>query len=185
MALTIIGVFAAVVLIIAGWAVVTYNKLVRLSNMKDEAWSGMDVQLRRRFDLVPNLVETVKGYSQHEHITLQKVIEARSAITSTSSPGARIEAENALTSTLRSLFAVAEAYPELKANTNFMKLQDELSALEGDLQLSRRYYNGSVRDFNNAIQIFPNVLISRSLGYSESPFFQAEEEAKAPVQVKF
>jgi LemA protein len=185
MTFTTIGVFAAVILILAGWAAVTYNKLVRLSNMKDEAWSGMDVQLKRRSDLVPNLVETVKGYSQYEQSTLQKVVEARSAITATSSPGDRIEAENALTSTLRSLFAVAEAYPELKANTSFTKLQDELSAIEGDLQLSRRYYNGSVRDFNSAIQVFPNVLISRSLGYKESPFFQAEEEAKAPVQVKF
>ncbi|MDR3254401.1 MAG: LemA family protein [Synergistaceae bacterium] len=185
MAATVLAVFTAIILIGLAWAITTYNKLVRLSNMKDEAWSGMDVQLRRRFDLVPNLVETVKGYSKHEQETLQKVIEARSAITSSSSPGARLDAENALTSTLRSLFAVAEAYPELKANTNFMKLQEELSSIESDLQMARRYYNGSVRDFNTTIQSFPNVLISRTLGYCESPFFQAEEDAKAPVKVQF
>ncbi|MDR3230836.1 MAG: LemA family protein [Synergistaceae bacterium] len=176
--------FAAIILMATGWGIATYNRLVSLSNLKDEAWSGVDVQLRRRFDLVPNLVETVKGYSRHEQSTFQKVIDARSAITASQLPGVRFEAENALASTLRNLFALAEAYPDLKANTNFLKLQDELSSIENDLQMSRRYYNGSVREFNSAIQAFPNILLSRRLGYNESPFFQTEDETRAPVQVK-
>jgi LemA protein len=181
-ALAVIAIIAIVVLL---WTISTYNGLVRLFNLKDEAWSGMDVQLRRRYDLVPNLVETVKGYSVHEQSTLQKVTEARSAIAGSTTQTARIDAENTLTSTLRSLFAVAEAYPELKANENFLHLQKELASLENDLQLARRYYNGAVRNFNNAIQVFPAVLISRKLGYSPSPFFQTDNESKAPVQVKF
>ncbi|MDR1873911.1 MAG: LemA family protein [Synergistaceae bacterium] len=181
-ALAVIAILAIIVLL---WAIATYNGLVRLFNLRDEAWSGVDVQLRRRFDLVPNLVETVKGYSIHEQNTLQKVTEARSAIAGASTPGTRIDAENALTSTLHSLFAVSEACPELKANTNFLRLQSELSSLENDLQLARRYYNGAVRNFNSAIQVFPAVLVSRRLGYSPSPFFQTDSESKAPVQVKF
>lgn len=167
------------------WGVSIYNRLVRLNNLKEEAWSGMDVQLKRRFDLVPNLVETVRGSAQYEASTLEKVTQARSAVTVASTPGERIEAENALTTTLRSLFAVAESYPDLKANAQFESLQRELSSLENDIQMARRYYNGTVRDFNSAIQTFPAVLISRRLGYSEAHFFVAEDEAKNPVQVKF
>jgi LemA protein len=183
--LVVLLLVALAVLGVAAWGIGTYNKLVRLSNLKDEAWSGVDVQLKRRFDLVPNLVETVKGYSLHEKETLQKVIEARSAVSATTTQNSRIEAENALSSTLRSLFAVVESYPDLKANENFSKLQDELSSLENDLQLARRYYNGSVRDFNSLIQSFPAVLISRRLGYGESPFFSTNDESREPVQVKF
>jgi LemA protein len=183
--LTVLIVIAVILSGVLAWGINIYNALVRLSNLKDEAWSGMDVQLKRRFDLVPNLVETVKGYSLHEQNTLQKVVEARVAISSATTQGSRIEAENVLTSTLRSLFAVTEAYPDLKANVNFSQLQTELSSLENDLQLARRYYNGSVRDFNSAIQTFPAVLISRKLGYSESPFFSTDEESREPVHVKF
>ncbi len=179
------GVIVLVIVVVFLWAVGIYNKLVRLSNMKDEAWSGVDVQLKRRFDLVPNLVETVKGYAKHEEGTLQKVVEARAAIGQAKTDGQRIEAENYLTSTLRSLFAVVEAYPELKANHNFTELQRELSSLENDIQMARRYYNGTVREFNNAIQTFPAVLISRQLGYSEAAFFSTDEESREPVKVRF
>ncbi|MDR3333119.1 MAG: LemA family protein [Synergistaceae bacterium] len=177
-----IAVVAALLLL---WGIKVYNGLVHRFNLKAEAWSGVDVQLRRRFDLVPNLVETVKGYASHEQGTLQKVVEARSAISSTTTQDARIDAENALSSTLRSLFAVAEAYPELKANSNFAQLQSELSSLENELQLARRYYNGAVREFNSAIQVFPSILISRRLGYEEAPFFSTDEESKEPVKVTF
>lgn len=167
------------------WGVAVYNRLVRLSNLKDEAWSGVDVQLKRRFDLVPNLVETVKGYASHEQDTFRGVTEARAAVSAAPTQAARMEAENVLTSTLGRLFAVAESYPELKANENFAELQRELSNLENELQMARRYYNGTVREFNAAIQLFPAVLISRSLGYKEAEFFSAEEEARSTPQVEF
>lgn len=183
--ISIIVTIAVVAIVILLWGIKVYNGLVQLSNVKDEAWSGMDVQLKRRFDLVPNLVETVKGYAKHEEGTLEKVVAARSAISGAATQGDRIEAENNLTSTLRTLFAVAEAYPDLKANENFKELQGQLSTLENEIQMARRYYNGTVRDFNTAIQTFPSVLISRRLGYKEAPFFEAEEAAREAVQVKF
>ena len=181
----VLGIIVVVIIALVLWGVGVYNRLVRLFNLKEEAWSGVDVQLKRRFDLVPNLVETVKGYAKHEQGTLEKVIQARSAVTSAASTEGRIEAENALTSTLRSLFAVAESYPDLKANANFSELQRELSSLENEIQMARRYYNGTVREFNSTIQTFPAVLISRQLGYKEAPYFSTDEESRAPVQVKF
>ncbi len=186
MSTTAILVTIAVVVIVALlWVIKVYNGLVRLSNLKNEAWSGVDVQLKRRYDLVPNLVEAVKGYAKHEAATLERVIAARGAITSAPTPDARIEAENVLTSTLRSLFAVAESYPDLKANQNYTILQGELSSLENEIQMARRYYNGTVRDYNTAIQTFPAVIVSRRLGYKEAPFFETEEESRAPVKVAF
>lgn len=180
-----LGIIVFFVAAILFWVISVYNRLVRLSNLKDEAWSGVDVQLKRRFDLVPNLVETVKGYATHEKATLQKVTEARAAISSAGTQGDRMEAENMLTSTLRSLFAVAEAYPELKANVNFTELQRELSSLENEIQMARRYYNGTVREFNSSIQMFPAVMISRKLGYSEAPFFATDEESRTSPSVSF
>ena len=180
-----LGILLGLIVIVAFWAVSVYNRLVRLFNLKEEGWSGIDVQLKRRFDLVPNLVETVKGYATHEKETLQRVVEARAAITRAGNPGERIEAENALTSTLRSLFAVAESYPELKANVNFLELQKEISSLENDLQMARRYYNGTVRDYNTAIQGFPAVMIARKLGYSEAPYFTTDDESRSAPKVSF
>ena len=177
--------FAVIAILILLWGIKIYNGLVRLSNMKDAAWSGVDVQLKRRSDLVPNLVETVKGCAAHEQNAIQAVIEARSAVASAGAQRDRIEAENALSSTLRSLFAAAENHPALKANEAFGSLRGELSSLENELQMARCYYNGTVRDFNSAIHRFPNVLISRRLGYGESPFYGIDEESRAPVQVKF
>lgn len=176
---------AVIVILVLLWVIKIYNKLVQLSNLKNEAWSGVDVQLKRRFDVVPNLVETVKGYANHEKETLDRVISARSAISAASSTDDRIQAENMLTSTLRSLFAVAEAYPDLKANTNFLELQRELSSLENEIQMARRYYNGTVREYNTAIQVFPAVMISAKLGYQAAPFFEVEGEAREAVAVKF
>lgn len=182
-----IGIGILVVAAVLGlWLMGTYNSLVRLRNLMQEGWSGIDVQLKRRFDLVPNLVETVKGYAAHEKETLQNVTNARAAVSNAGNdPAARMQAENMLTGTLRSLFAVAENYPDLKANTNFMQLQEQLSSLEDELQMARRYYNGTVRNLNTAIQKFPAVLIARQFGFNEAPFFEAEEEAKAAPKVSF
>lgn len=181
----VFAVLLALIVIAIVWGIAVYNRLVRLSNLKDEGWSGIDVQLKRRFDLIPNLVEMVKGYAAHEKETLQRVVDARAAITRADKPGERIQAENMLTSTLRSLFAVAESYPDLKANVNFLELQKDISGLENDIQMARRYYNGAVREFNTAIQAFPAVLISRSLGYVEVPFFSTDEDSRAAPKVSF
>lgn len=176
----------AVVAIIGIWLMTVYNGLVKLRNMMQEGWSGIDVQLKRRFDLIPNLVETVKGYASHEKETLQNITQARSAITNAGSDTeARLEAENALTGTLRSLFAVAESYPDLKANQNFLNLQEQLSEIENSLQMARRYYNGTVRNFNTMIQRFPAVIIARQLGFNEAPFFETEEETRQTPKVSF
>ena len=175
-----------IAVVIGGWLMMTYNGLVNLRNMMQEGWSGIDVQLKRRFDLIPNLVETVKGYAAHEKETLQNVTEARTAVTNAGSDTeARLQAENMLTGTLRTLFAVAESYPDLKANTNFLQLQEQLANIENDLQMARRYYNGTVRNLNNGIQKFPAVLIARSFGFKEATFFQVEEEAKQTPKVSF
>ena len=156
----------------------TYNSLVKLRNLMQEGWSGIDVQLKRRSDLIPNLVETVKGYASHEKETLQGVTNARAAVMQAGNdPEARLKAENTLTETLRSL-AVAENYPELKANTNFLDLQQQLGTIENEIQMSRRYYNGTARNLNTAIQRFPAVLIARQFGFKEAPYFEAEEEAR-------
>ncbi|MDO4987973.1 MAG: LemA family protein [Synergistes sp.] len=181
-----IWIVLAVVAVVALWLMVTYNGLVKLRNMAQEAWSGIDVQLKRRSDLVPNIVETVKGYAKHERETLDSVTQARTAVTNAGSdPAQRMQAENMLTGALRSLFAVAEAYPELKANTNFLQLQQELSKIEDEIQMSRRYYNGSARNLNNAVQQFPANLVSGAFGFSAMPYFEAAEAERVVPKVSF
>lgn len=176
----------AIVAVIGIWLMAVYNGLVKLRNFMQEGWSGIDVQLKRRFDLIPNLVETVKGYATHEQQTLQNVIKARSEVTiAGNDPEARLKAENTLSGTLRSLFAVAEGYPDLKANQNFLSLQEQLSEIEDALQMARRYYNGTVRNLNTAVQRFPAVLIARHMGFKEAPFFEAEEDSKQAPKVSF
>ncbi|MFA6429044.1 MAG: LemA family protein [Patescibacteria group bacterium] len=173
------------VVLIAGWFVLTYNGLIRLRNQTQEAWSDIDVQLKRRYDLIPNLVNTVKGYATHESGVFEKVTLARSAAMGAQSPEAKAQAENALAGTLKSLFAVAEAYPELKSNVNFLKLQDELSDTENKVQASRRFYNGNVRDFNTKLQVFPTNLIGNMLGFKAYEFFEignAQERETPNVQ---
>lgn len=184
--MNVLLVILGLAVVVGLWFMSAYNRLVKLRNMKDEGWSGIDVQLKRRFDLIPNLIETVKGYAAHEQDTLQKTIAARSAITSAGDDTeARLKAENALTGTLRSLFALAEQYPDLKANTNFMHLQQQLSQIEDELQMSRRYYNGTARNLNNAAEQFPGVIVANMTGFKKAPYFEAAEGDRATPQVNF
>ncbi len=163
-----------------------YNSLVRLRNTADQSWSDIDVQLKRRHDLVPNLVETVKGYAAHERGTFEKVVQARNAAMQATSPADKAQAENALQATLRSLFALAENYPELKANQNFIELQKELSNIEEQIQLSRRYYNAVVRDLNTKIESVPSNIVANMYGFKKKEYFELDstEERRAP-EVKF
>lgn len=181
----IVYIVLAVVVIVAGWLIATYNRLITLRNRTQEAWSDIDVQLKRRHDLIPNLVETVKGYASHEKELFENVAEARANAVSAESPKEQAQAENALTSTLKTLFAVAENYPELRASENFAKLQDELSDTENKIQAARRFYNGNVRDFNTKIEIFPNNLIANMLGFKKYEFFEIEQMEKENPEVKF
>jgi LemA protein len=178
-------VILGIVILAVLWAVGIYNGLIRLKNRVDEAWSDIDVQLKRRYDLIPNLVNTVKGYASHEKEVFEKVTEARTKAMGAQSAGDKAQAENALSQTLKSLFAVAEAYPDLKANQNFLELQRELTDTEDKVQASRRFYNGNVRDFNTKIQVFPNNIFAGMLGFSAREFFEAAGEEKEPVKVEF
>ena len=170
---------------IAVWLVGVYNGLIKLRNRVDEAWSDISVQLKRRHDLIPNLVRTVKGYATHEKELFTKVTEARAQAISAKTPGEQAQAENALSGTLKSLFAVSENYPELKANQNFLELQRELTDTEDKIQASRRFYNGNVRDFNTKTQVFPNNLVAGMLKFKDYEFFEIEEGEKENVKVEF
>lgn len=171
------------------WLWSTYNSLVRLNVRVDEAWSDITVQLKRRADLIPNLVDTVKGYASHESQTFEKVTVARAATINASDAASMEQADNMLTGALKSLFAVAEAYPDLKASTNFLQLQGELSDTENKIMASRRFYNAGVRDFNALILQFPQNLFARNLGFSKRDFFEVEETERVtfnqPPQVNF
>jgi LemA protein len=176
-----IGIVAVILLYVMG----AYNSLVKLRNMVEEGWSGIDVQLKRRYDLIPNLVETVKGYAAHESKVLEDVIKARSSAMNTSGIEDKAQAENMLSGTLKSLFALSENYPDLKANTNFLSLQESLGEVEEKLQLARRYYNGTVRDYNIRCETFPSVLIANSFGFEKRSFFEINEAERENVKVKF
>lgn len=181
-----IGVLLLVALIVVGAVIAIYNRLVLLRNRVDNAWSQIDVQLRRRYDLIPNLVETVKGYAAHEAGTLEKVTQARNAAMSASTVAEHGQAENMLTSTLRSLFAVAEAYPDLKANQNFLALQEELSGTESKIAYARQFYNDSVMTLNTAIQSFPNNILAGMFNFTPREYFELEvAAAREPVKVEF
>jgi LemA protein len=164
------------------YVVSLYNQLVKLRNGSESAWSDIDVQLKRRYELIPNLVETVKGYAQHEQSTFQEVTKARSQAMQASGPEAKAQAEGNLSRVLKSLFAVAEAYPELRANQNFLSLQEELSSLENAIQNARRYYNAVVRDLNTRCEAFPSNLIASRFGFEKKEYFELEapEERTAP-----
>ncbi|MCX7828505.1 MAG: LemA family protein [Thermanaerothrix sp.] len=166
------------VVVLCIWFLSIYNRFVKLKNMVDEAWSGVDVQLKRRWDLVGNLVETVKGYASHEKEVFEEVARLRNQMNSASSVSERAQVENGLTQTLRSLFAVAEAYPQLRASENFSELQRTLGELEDQIQLARRYYNGTVRDYNIMVDSFPSLIVARSMGYSKRDFFQLEDPSE-------
>ena len=167
------------------FVVAVYNGLIRLKNKCEEGWADIDTQLKRRYDLIPNLVETVKGYASHESGTLEKVVEARTAAMAAKSFEEKEKAENVLTGALKTIFALAEQYPDLKANQNFLDLQKTLAEIEEHIQLSRRYYNATVRDFNIKIEVFPNNLIASPLGFSKKEFFEATEEEKKNIKVDF
>lgn len=178
----------AVAILVVVWFVLLYNRFVRLTNRTEEAWSDIDVQLKRRYDLIPNLVETVKGYAQHEAGTLQKVTEARTKAMGAHTVAEHAQAENMLTDALKSLFAVSEAYPDLKANSNFVELQRELSDTENKIQAARRFYNGVVQELQNALEMFPSNIIGSMFGFKTREFFQlgeGEAAARQPVAVKF
>lgn len=180
--LLIIG---AIVLLVGGWLISTYNGLVKLRNMVQNSWAQIDVQLKRRFDLVPNLVESVKGYASHEKEVFEKVTQARAMIQSAQSLEQRQQAENVLTGTLRSLFAVAEAYPQLQANQNFMELQKELSDLEAKIAFARQFYNDTTMKYNTETQSFPTNILAGMFGFAAMPYFQVDEGQRQAVQVKF
>ena len=175
----------AIVVLLAIWFIASYNGLVRLRNRIDSAWSQIGVQLERRHDLIPNLVETVKGYAAHERGTLEGVVQARNAAIQAKSAGPeeQAQAENVLTGALRQLFALAEAYPDLKASTNFLDLQTQLRDTEDKIAVSRQVYNDTVLTFNNAIQVFPAVLVAGALGFTKRDFFEVEDAADREVPV--
>ena len=180
----VIIVVAGVLLLLILWVAFMYNALVRGRNHCDEAWSGIDTELKRRYDLIPNLVSTVKGYAAHERETLERVTQARNAaVASQGSPASQAKDENVLVDSLKRLLAVVESYPDLKANQNFLKLQQELVNTEDRIQRARRFYNGNVRDYNNRVQVIPSALIARPSGFKEREFFEIESavERQAPV----
>lgn len=182
----IFGVFLIVIAVVTAYVVLAYNGLVTLKNRTEEAWSDIDVQMKRRYDLIPNLVNTVKGYAAHEQTAFEKVTEARAQAMSATGVVDKGQAENMLTGALKSVFAIAEAYPDLKANQNFLELQQELSDTENKIQASRRFYNGNVRDLNTKIETFPSNFIANMFNFGKREFFElTEEAAKEPVAVQF
>lgn len=176
----------AVVVVLVLYVISIYNGLVRKRNQVDNAWSQIDVQLKRRLDLIPNLVETVKGYAAHEKSTLEAVINARNAaLAAPANPASQAAADNVLTGALRQLFALSEAYPDLKANQNFLALQEELTATEGRVAYARQFYNDSVLSYNNKLQVFPAVIIAGMFHFEKREFFEAEEAAREVPKVQF
>ena len=175
----------AVVVLLVLYAVFAYNGLVRLRNRIDNAWSQIDVQLRRRYDLIPNLVETVKGYAAHERQTFESVTNARANAINAQGVAQQAQAENQITSALKSLFAVAEAYPDLKANQNFLALQEELTATEGRIAYARQFYNDEVLKLNTRIQSFPANLLANAFGFHPREYFEADDTSRGPVSVQF
>ncbi len=178
-------IFVGVLVVLGVIIIVIYNGLIRSKNQVEEAWSDINVQLKRRYDLIPNLISTVKGYAAHEKDLFEKVTQARMAAIGARDPKEQAEAENMLSGTLKSLFAVAENYPELKANQNFLELQRELSDTENKIQSARRFYNSNVRDFNTKIQVFPTNFFAKLLGFKAYEFFEIEEGEKENVKVEF
>src|ERR1700690_797525 len=184
----IIYIIIAVVVVLVVWAIVVFNHFVTLTNRVKEAWSDIDVQFKRRYDLIPNLVETVKGYAAHESGVFQNVTEMRTRAMNATAPADKAQAENMLSGALKSLFAVSENYPKLKANENFLELQRQLEDTENKLQAARRFYNSVVQDINTALQSFPSNLIGNAFGFTPRDFFQLDQSdaaAKEPVKVQF
>ena len=176
----------AILLVLTLWSITSFNNLVKLSQLLKEGWSGIDVQLKRRYDLIPNLVATVKSYAAHESGVFESVTSARAASMQASSVAQKSDAETDLSKSLVSLFAVAENYPELKANQNFLELQSELSSLESEIQLARRYYNGTARNYNIAVQTFPGSIVASIAKYNSTDYFQLSSSSERDTpEVKF
>ena len=174
-----------VAVLLALYVIVTYNGLIKLRNRIQNAWAQIDVQLRRRYDLIPNLVETVKGYAKHEQGTFEAVTQARANAINAQGPADQARAENMISGALKSLFAVSEAYPDLKANQNFLSLQEELSGTEGRISYARQYYNDAVLRMNTKIQSFPSNILANLFGFKEHEYFEADDTSRGPVSVQF
>lgn len=184
--MTPLNIILGIAVVVVLWAIIAYNGLIRRWYRIKEAWSDIDVQLKRRYDLIPNIVESVKGYATHEKSAFENVTKARAMAMGAQSVGEHSKAENMLTGALKSLFAVSEAYPALRASENFQKLQEELSDTENKIQAARRFYNGTVMDYNTAIQSVPTNIIAGSFGFKQEEFFDIEEEAqREAVKVQF
>jgi LemA protein len=183
--MVVIIIIVAVVLLVVLLVALSYNRLVRARNNIDNAWAQIDVQLRRRYDLIPNLVETVKGYAAHERQTFEAVTAARAQGINASGVAEQAQAENMLTGALKSLFAVAEAYPQLKANENFLNLQEELSGTEGRIAYARQFYNDSVLKLNTRIQSFPSNILANMFGFTPREYFEGDDTSRGPVTVNF
>jgi len=181
----VVWILLAIVVLLGIYLIVLYNGLVSLRNRIENAWAQIDVQLKRRYDLIPNLVETVKGYAAHEKETLERVIQARNRGVEASGVQEQAQAENMLTGALKQLFALSEAYPDLKANQNFGQLQEELTGTEGRIAYARQFYNDTVYKYNTRIQKFPAVILAGMLRFTEREYFEADDEARGPVQVQF
>lgn len=181
----ILWIILAVVVMIAIYVMVAYNGLVSLRNKIENAWAQIDVQLKRRYDLIPNLVETVKGYAAHERGTLEAVVQARNMAMSAAGPHEQAQAENMISGALKSIFALSEAYPDLKANANFLNLQEELTGTEGRIAYARQYYNDTVFRYNTKIQSFPANLLAKQFRFGEREYFEADEGDRGPVGVDF
>lgn len=180
-----IFIILAVIAIAVFWGIFAYNGFIRFINRAKEAWADIDVQLKRRYDLIPNLISTVKGYVKHESSVFENVTKARGMAIGAGSLADKSQAENMLTGALKSIFAVAEAYPDLKANQNFLELQRELSDTENKIQAARRFYNTNVRDLNIKVESFPTNVIANIFHFPKMEFFELEESSKEPVEVKF
>ncbi|MBA3268548.1 MAG: LemA family protein [Acidimicrobiia bacterium] len=182
----VVGIIVGVVVaLLALYVIITYNGLVNLRNRIDNAWAQIDVQLKRRYDLIPNLVNTVKGYATHEKGTFEAVTQARANAISAEGVGDQAQAENMISGALKSLFAVAEAYPDLKANQNFLELQEELSGTEGRIAYARQFYNDAVLRLNTKIQSFPSNLLANAFGFKPREYFEADDASRGPVSVQF
>lgn len=181
----VIGIIVAVLVLLVLYVVGTYNGLVKLRNRVKDQWSQIEVQLKRRFDLIPNIVETVKGYAKHESETLKGVIEARNKFTVASTPEQEMEANNQLTGAIRQLFALSESYPDLKADSSFLKLQETLEDTENKISTTRQFYNDTVLTLNNKVEMFPSNIIANMFGFKKEAFFEAPAEAKEAPKVEF
>ena len=183
--MTIALIIGGIVLLLILWFVATYNKLITLRNRKDDQWAQIEVQLKRRADLIPNLVETVKGYAKHEKETFEEVIKARNTYVNATTPEEEMKASGEVTAALSRLFALSESYPELKANTNFMSLQDDLKDTEDKISYARQFYNDSVLTYNNKVEMIPSNIVANMAGFKKAAFFEVEEKDKETPKVSF